>query len=100
MNATRTAGAIPSLESSVMVSDDLIVRELDGEAVILNLTSGLYFSLNPVGTRVWHLCNEHRSVHAIWEGLQREFDAPPETLRTDLLALLGDLAENELITIQ
>ena len=33
-------------------------RDLDGEAVILDLGSGTYFGLNQVGTRVWQLISD------------------------------------------
>ena len=33
-------------------SENVVSRELEGEAVILNLESGVYFGLNEVGTRI------------------------------------------------
>lgn len=42
----------PSLTSRVRIRDDVLSRDLQGEAVILNLNTGLYFGLDPVGTRI------------------------------------------------
>jgi hypothetical protein len=87
-----------SLDHSVRIADDVVFRELDGEAVILNLQSGLYFGLDPVGTRIWRLCERHGSIRAVWLAMQDEFDATPETLRADLLAFADELLAQGLIT--
>jgi coenzyme PQQ synthesis protein D (PqqD) len=88
------------LDSSVRVAEDVVFRELDGEAVLLNLQSGVYFGLDPVGTRIWQLCQEHGSIRAVWQALQGEFDASPDILRSDLLELLDELSAEGLVTIQ
>ena len=36
--------------------------ELGGEAVLLDLTTGVYYGLDPVGTRVWRLLQQPRSL--------------------------------------
>jgi len=48
-----------SLDRSVCVGKDVVFRELDGEAVILNLETGTYFGLDTVGTRIWQFCQDH-----------------------------------------
>ena len=89
-----------SIDAAVRVADDAVFRELDGEAVVLNLQSGIYFGLDAVGTRIWQLCQEHGSLRSVWAALQDEFDASPDDLRSDLLAFVAELAEKELITVQ
>ena len=88
-----------SLDSSVEISDDAIFREMDGEAVILNLESGTYFGLDPVGTRIWQLLEEHGNLRAVFDQMRQEFDVEPEVLETDLLRLVGQFAEKGLGTI-
>ena len=87
------------LDSSVEISDDAIFREMDGEAVILNLESGTYFGLDPVGTRIWQLLEEHGSVRVVFERMKQEFDVAPEVLERDLLRLVGQFADKGLGTI-
>ena len=88
-----------SLDSSVEISDDAIFREMDGEAVVLNLESGTYFGLDPVGTRVWQLLETHPSLRDVFERMQQEFDVEPALLEHDLVRLVGQLAEKGLGTI-
>ena len=89
-----------ALEESVRIPNDVVFRELEGEAVILNLTSSMYFGLDAVGTRVWQLCEAHGSLRSVWEAMQQEFDAPGETLRVDLLAFVDELLTKGLLTVQ
>jgi hypothetical protein len=86
-----------ALERSVRIPGDVVFRELQGEAVILNLSSSFYFGLDPTGTRIWQLCEAHGSLQAVWEAMQAEFEAPPDVLRSDLLTFIDDLVAKGLL---
>ena len=89
-----------SLDRSVRIPEGVVFRELQGEAVILNLDSSMYFGLDPVGTRIWQLCEAHGSLRAVWEAMQQEFDAPGDALRKDLLAFIDELQAKGLLSVQ
>jgi hypothetical protein len=57
--------SVMTLDSRVKVNDDVLFQELQGEAVLLNLKSGVYFGLDPVGTRIWQLFAEHELLAEI-----------------------------------
>lgn len=88
------------LDCVVRVGADVIFRELQGEAVILNLASSMYFGLNPVGTRIFQLCDVHGSLRTVWEAMQQEFDAPGDALRADLLTFVDELLAKGLLTVE
>jgi PqqD family protein of HPr-rel-A system len=79
------------------VNSRVLCRIVEDEAVLLDLDSGEYHGLNPVGTRIWQLLSDGRSVGAICEALCREYDVPPETVREDVELLLTDLLNKRLI---
>jgi len=79
------------------VSDDVVFRELDGEAVILNLDSGIYFGLDDVGTRFWQLIEQDGRVALALEALESEFDVETEVLRADVDRLVAALVEKGLM---
>ena len=79
------------------ISDAVVVRDLDGESVILNIESGIYFGLDRIGTRVWQLIEAHGDVDAIVRVMEHEYDADPQTLRADAEALVAALIEKRLI---
>jgi hypothetical protein len=87
-----------SLDHTVRIGDDTVFRELAGEAVLLQLDAGVYFGLDPVGTRLWHLMTERGKLRDVFDAAQREFDVDAVTLERDLLALVGQLAEKKLVT--
>ena len=68
--------------------------------MILNLASSCYFGLDPVGTRIWKLCEAHGSLQTVWEAMQQEFDASSEMLRTDLLAFVDELLLKGLLAVE
>jgi len=86
-----------SLDRRVRISDDAVFRELDGEAVILHLDSGMYFGLDPVGTRLWQLIAEHGHLQPVYEAAIEEFAVDPAVLERDLLDLVDALAEKGLL---
>jgi len=89
-----------SITDAVRVPEDVIFRELNGEAVILHLDNGTYFGLNSVGMRIWQLCEQHGSLREVWEAMQREFDAPGDALQSDLLAFVNELSSKRLLARQ
>jgi coenzyme PQQ synthesis protein D (PqqD) len=87
-----------SLNSSLKVSDDVVFRELDGEAIILNLASGVYFGLDPVGTRMWRLIEQRGRLGDVLAAMCDEYDASNEKIERDLVALTSELLEKGLVS--
>lgn len=85
------------MSANIAVSNDVVARQVGGETMLLDLASGTYFGLDPVGTRFWQLLEEGKSLaeaHAVMAG---EYHVDPAQLEHDLTALLGDLSANGLI---
>jgi len=68
-----------------------------GEAVILHLDEGLYYSLNPVGTCIWALLQQPRSKEELIARVLEEFDVTPERCRADVEELLEALCTRLLV---
>ncbi len=79
------------------IPDDVMVRDLASEAVLLHLGTGTYFGLDSVGARIWHLLAEHQSTEAVVPLLLQEFDVDERQLRQDLDALYTQLLEQGLL---
>lgn len=86
--------------TSVRLSADVIFRDLEGEAVLLDLASGRYFGLNPVGTRVWMLLEAGTMVDAVVAAIAAEFEADPGEIARDVDDLLTDLATRGLVIVE
>lgn len=96
---TRVGDAI-SGPSKVSVAPEQICSDLAGETVILNLKTGMYYGLNALGTRIWELIQEPRSVDAIRDTLVEEYEVEPERCERDLLTLLQEMAAEGMIRVQ
>lgn len=106
LNTVHTKSPMPSrdndiLPSSIVVcSDENLSCELQGEAVVLNLQSGTYFGLNPLGARIWELIQKPAKVSFIRDELLKEFRVDPCQCEADLLSFLKQLQANDLIRVQ
>jgi len=89
-----------SLNSVVVVAARQVSCDLAGEAAILQLDSGLYYTLDRVGARVWSLLQQPARVVTLLDTLLAEYDVTPERLEPDLLDLLGRLAGERLIEVR
>lgn len=81
----------------VTISQGVMFRDLDGEAVLLELETGRYFGLNETGTRMWLLLQEHGAVGAAFQALLAEYDVAEERLRQELLSFVGTLTSQGLL---
>lgn len=72
-------------------------RAADKGVILLNPEDGRYYALEASGARIWTLCDGERSAADIAEILEEEYEAAPETIRTDVLELLGELAHEGLV---
>ncbi len=82
-----------------MVTRDQVSCNLAGEAMILNLSKGIYYSLDPVGARVWALIQEPRTFAELQDTLSKEYEVDADSLETDLRDLLHQLAGHGLIDV-
>jgi hypothetical protein len=83
----------------VSVPDDVVMSEVEGEAVLLHLERGQYYSLDDVGTRMWRLMAEHGQIEAAVQALLEEYDVAEEDLRRDLMELVQALAAEGLLRL-
>lgn len=78
---------------------DAVFCELAGETVILDMRSGQYFALDPIGTRIWQSLATPQTLSALCDSLVEEYDVEPEVCREDVSKLLIQMQENGLITV-
>lgn len=84
----------------IRVPSDVLHQQLGEETVLLHLGTENYYGLDEVGSRVWQLLREHRTVDPIVAALLREYEVDETTLRNDLERLLDELADLGLIHVE
>jgi len=76
---------------------DTVFRDMNGEAVLVNLATNRIFSLNATAARFWSLLVEGATQEAAEERLLAEFEVGPEELRAEMSGLLRALRAEGLV---
>src|SRR5215469_2816065 len=90
----------PANTRTVAAVKDQVSCALDGDTVILHLGSGTYYGLNAVGSTIWNLIQEPRTIDEIHNSLLEQYDADAGECERDLLNLLDDLTKAGLVEIR
>lgn len=77
--------------------NDLMVREIDGETVVLDLAGSTYFASNQTGTFLLRLLNDEQDRDALVNALAREFDIDLALATADTDAFVASLNERGLL---
>lgn len=71
--------------------------EVDGEAVLMNVESGKYFNLDPIGSRIWSLLEKPISLAALQSQLLAQFEGDETTIRSESQSYIDDLITRGLV---
>lgn len=86
-----------TLQSRLRIAKDILSHNLEGEAVLLSLHTGVYLGLDPVGTRIWNLIEQYQSLQDVLDVLVMEYDVPRDRCADDLLSLVREMQEHQLL---
>jgi|ERR671911_2416451 hypothetical protein len=92
--------SVVSERSTVVAAEHQVSSDLGGQVAILDLTGGMYYGLDEVGTRIWELIQEPRGVAEVQGVILEEYDVEPEIARRDVLTLLQELVDRELVEVR
>lgn len=70
---------------------DVAAKVIDGEAIIMNLSNGLYFSMDGVGATVWELLERGHSLKEVAETVGARYSVDPASVQPDVHGLVEDL---------
>jgi hypothetical protein len=88
-----------TLDTVVSVSDDAVFRELEGESVVLNLETGMYYGLDEVGTRAWRAIEPKGALRQALDCVLQDFETERAAAEADLLELASALVDKGLWTV-
>ncbi len=78
-------------------SADVQGVSMNNETLLLNLSTGRYYTLNSLGTVIWEHCTGRTTVNDIYAVLCDRFEVVPERAWDDLVALINQLIEEGLL---
>lgn len=84
-------------DARLRIPEQVVTRRVGDETVLLNLESGTYFGLDPVGSRFLDLLEEDGSLALIIAKMFQEFEVTEEQLEADLLRLAEEMLASGLL---
>lgn len=86
-----------NLTDKVTIPAQVMARQVGYETVILDLASGTYFGLDPVGARIWQLMGEGKTLSEICDTMLDEYEVTRDALERDVIELAQELSAQGLI---
>jgi hypothetical protein len=80
-------------------SAEVAASVLDGEAIMINLSSGVYYSMDGVGGLIWELIAQRQRLEEIVAAIVQAYDVPADRAKTDLERLAGELLGEQLVCV-
>ncbi len=86
--------------ATLVRNDEPVAVEVERTVVMMSLDLGKYFGLNEVGSRIWELLEQPRSMADLCAQLQHEFDVDAAACHEEVSQFLAALAKEGLIRIE
>lgn len=92
-----------SLNATYLPSEDIVVKEVQGESVIISLRAGMVdledelFKLTETAKAMWGKLNARKTLKEVAQELSLEYEAPLEVIERDLLQLAAELLKKKVL---
>lgn len=83
----------------VVNAPEVAAQVIDGEAIIMNLTTGMYYSLDRVGAVVWEWLERGDSVEEMNQRIATRYEVSPSQAQADLDRLIDQLLQDGLVSV-
>jgi hypothetical protein len=77
--------------------EEVAAKVIDGEAIIINLSNGIYYSMDKVGGFIWEMIEGRHSLQTIVESISTRYDVSTEQARADVERLVAELVQENLV---
>ena len=89
-----------SLQSCLRPNEEEVAAKvMDGEAILINLSSGIYYSMDKVGGVLWELIEKRHSLEEITAAISGRYEVSPEQAQADVERLASELLQENLVVV-
>jgi hypothetical protein len=78
-------------------SENAAFEVVAGEAILIRLDTGTYFSLNKIGTEFWEMLDGEQSIGDHAAVIAAKYEVDTAMVLADLLELAGKMALDDLV---
>jgi len=92
-----------SLNAKYVSSENVVARDVQGELIIIPITSGVgvqedeIFTMNETGRAIWDKLDGKRPLKNVIEDLSAEFEGKFEDIQKDVLGITNELLKKKMI---
>ena len=79
--------------------EEVAAKVIDGEAILINLSNGMYYSMDEVGGLVWEMIEGEHSLGEIAAGIATCYDISSEVAEADVHRLADELVRESLVMV-
>jgi hypothetical protein len=87
-------------QDRVILNQELLQSEIDGETIMMSIDNGKYYGLNTVASRIWEIIKDEPLFAEIVEKLVTEYDIDKTQCEKETKDFLIKLIENKLIKLE
>lgn len=84
-------------------SQDVVARDVQGEFIIIPITSGIgdledeIFTLNESGRAIWEGLDGKKSLKEVAGGLSKDFNGSSQEIEKDTMGIVGELLKRKML---
>ena len=79
--------------------EEVVAKVIDGEAIVINLSNGVYYSMDHVGALIWELIEAGHSLDAIVQEIVARYDVSSQQAQADMKRLVAELCHEKLLVV-
>jgi len=84
----------------IILNQELLQSEIDGETIMMSIDNGKYYGLNTVASRIWEIIKDEPLFSELIEKLVEEYEIEQKQCEAETQEFLSKLIENKLIKIE
>jgi hypothetical protein len=91
---------VPRLDDRLCPNtEEVAAKVIDGEAIMINLSNGMYYSMDGAGALIWGLVEQGHSLQEIASAIARQYEITPAQAEVDVERLAAELLEEKLVLV-
>jgi hypothetical protein len=89
-----------SLSQVICANEQQVAAKvMDGEAILINLATGAYYSIGSTGGFIWSLIERRISIQEIVDSVMEHYEVAAATAQADVLRLAAELSAEGLVAV-
>lgn len=90
-----------AIEDSTILSRvaEIVAAEMDGETVMINIDTGKYYGIDPIGSKIWGYLAAPKTLAELVDALVAEYDVDRDHCKADVTEFLTYMSGEGLVKL-